>query len=87
MNNQLLKELDAAVQDKAETMRKMVDDWFSSMHYGTRELRSDEDFIAWYTMKAQDPFWVVAIRAWPEGRRWEERYMRLMGVSDDAAIG
>lgn len=83
--DKFLEQYEDLVVDKTKTKMKIIEDWFKGLSYGSREIRDPQEFIAWYTMKAQDPWWVMAIQDFPNGRRWQERYLRLMGLDPKGA--
>lgn len=93
MNNQMLEDMEVQIKDKTKTMQELVKKQFGGLTYGTREVRDDREFLDFYMMRvAEDPLWQMAIQDFPEGRRMNERFLRLMGfdlkgMSDDAAIG
>ena len=88
MNNQMLADAEKLTADMVTAYAEEIHEVMSGLPQGTHEMRDDMKFLTWFTMMNQrDPQWVQAISYFPEGRRWIQRYIRLMGLEAPNGLG
>jgi len=77
MNNQIVELYGEEIEALTKSYRELFHEQFKGLTFGTKEVRDPEIFRKWYETRAQDPWWSVSLSFFPEGRRINDRYIRL----------